>query len=168
MITPKSVASLIFNAAIDTFNVAPATTNSSRAEVTFTTGEGCLAYYNSTPNGLCVKLGSEIITVMVDLHTEVSPVSSQLQELLGKGATRCVRAVGVDKEWNLLGLGRVAEGTKRQLRRLEHIVDEINIAGVCGSFQVLSISLLTDILTCRSPVSRSDLPIHEHCGCCSV
>jgi hypothetical protein len=139
-ITLKQVASILFNGAIDTFSIVRSTVDSSVAEAIFATGDGCKAYYDATPNGLNMKLKEKIYSIMVDIDLHVAPVSSQLQEWLDKGVTRCVRAVGVDEQWTIPALWRVAEGTKRALRKVEHVVDSKNPAGVCPSLIIHHVS----------------------------
>ena len=50
-----------------------------------------------------------------------------MQGWIVSGVTRCVRAVGVDAEWGLEGLLKIAE---RKNRKVEKVVDGKNPGGV--------------------------------------
>jgi hypothetical protein len=115
---------MIFGGAIDTLSVSPDGTS---AHVLFCDAAACKNYYDAHPNGLVIdRLGRRGV-VFVDLGKEVDVVSSQLRTSLGIGATRVVRAAGVDMALSMQTLFKLA-GDKSL--KLEKIMDNWAIGEV--------------------------------------
>lgn len=110
--TPTKVLSLIHGGAIEKINIAP----SGNAHVYFCDHEACKAFYERYPNG--IGLGQS--NVYVEMGQEVDVVSSQLAVSRSMGATRVVRAVGVDLNVTMDQLHKIATGSNR---KIEKIVD---------------------------------------------
>lgn len=89
----------------------------------------CTKYYHETSNGLVCKKDAEggELVLFVELSKDVDVVGGLLQGWIDSGVTRCVRAVGVEAEWGMDGLVKVAE---RKNRKVEKIVDGQNAGGV--------------------------------------
>lgn len=89
----------------------------------------CTKFYHETSNGLVYEKdakGRELV-LFVELSKDVDVVGGLLQGWIDSGVTRCVRAVGVEAEWGMDGLVKVAE---RKNRKVEKIVDGQNAGGV--------------------------------------
>ena len=97
----------------------------SSAKVRFVSAEACQSYFDKTANGIKYPPGAAIgKAVWVELATEVEPLSGNLLEAVERReATRCVRAIGVDEDWSIAALTRLAEGAKRDVKVLR-VVDE--------------------------------------------
>jgi hypothetical protein len=109
---------MIFGGAIDTLSVSP---NGTSAHILFCDAAACKNYYDAHPNGLVIdRLGRRGV-VFVELGKEVDVVSSQLRTSLGIGATRVVRAAGVDMALSMQTLFNLA-GDKGL--KLEKIMDD--------------------------------------------
>ena len=110
------------------------------ASVVFQHAEHCLKYYDATSNGLVYKEadGKEQVC-FVELGKDVDVVGGLMRGYIEKGITRCVRAVGVDEDWGMPALFKMAG---RKGRKVEHIVDGVNAAGVSGlqASSILSIA----------------------------
>ena len=91
--------------------------------------EDCMRFYNETSNGLVWQIEStgRELALFVELSKDVDVVGGLLQGWILSGVTRCVRAVGVDAEWGMEGLLKIAE---RKNRKVEKIVDGQNPGGV--------------------------------------
>lgn len=57
--------------------------------------------------------------IVVELSEEAEPVSSLLRSHLDNGATRVVRAIGVDTKWKLAELERMANSKNRKFERVK-------------------------------------------------
>lgn len=104
--------SLIHGGAIEKVNVSP----SGNAHIYFCDHEACKDFYGKYPNG--IGLGPN--KVYVDIGQEVDVVSSQLVVNRSVGATRVVRAVGVDLDITMAQLLQLATSNNR---KVEKIVD---------------------------------------------
>ena len=113
------VQSLVSGGAIENFTLSP---GGKTAYVTFTTGDACDGYYDKFPNGISFKFESKPYTAFVDKSSDVDVISGVLQGHLDCGATRCVRLAGVDEDWGMRSLNRLAQGNKPQ-RKVENIID---------------------------------------------
>ena len=92
-------------------------------------GGDCKKFYDDTSNGLVYKKddkGRELV-LFVELSKDVDVVGGLLRGWIASGVTRCVRAVGVEAEWGMDGLLKMAE---RKNRKVEKIVDGHNPGGV--------------------------------------
>ncbi|KAH8434803.1 uncharacterized protein LDX57_012436 [Aspergillus melleus] len=89
------------------------------AQVRFCDADACQAFYDKYPNGIDLDK-SRKVTAFVELGKEVDVVSSQLSFNLSVGATRVVRAVGVDADVNMNQMIRLSTS---QNRKIEKIVD---------------------------------------------
>ena len=101
---------------------------SSSASVVFQHAEDCVKYYDATSNGLVYKGpdGKEEVC-FVELAKDVDVVGGLLRGYIEKGFTRCVRAIGVDEDWGMPALLKMAG---RKGRTVEHVIDGVNAAGV--------------------------------------
>ena len=93
------------------------------ASVLFVNADDCLNYYNSTSNDIVYKTS----VFFVELGQDVDVIGGLLKGMLEAGATRCVRAIGVEKEWTIAALLKEAE---RKGRKVEKIVDTKTVGGV--------------------------------------
>ena len=98
------------------------------ASVRFVHAEHCKLYYDQTANGIVYKkdINNRELVVFVELAKDVDIVGGMLQVWIEQGATRCVRAVGVEKDWTIYGLKKLAE---RKGRKLEGVTDKTNSHG---------------------------------------
>lgn len=101
---------------------------SSSASVVFQHAEHCIKYYDATSNGLVYdgSDGKEQVC-FVELAKDVDVVGGLLRGYIEKGVTRCVRAIGVDEDWGMPALYKMAG---RKGRKVEHIINGVNAAGV--------------------------------------
>lgn len=67
------------------------------------------------------------MVAFVELARDVDVIGGMLQQWIDGGVTRCVRAVGVDEEWDAVRLKKMAE---EKGRKLEGISDGKNAGGV--------------------------------------
>lgn len=103
----------------------------SKAEVTFLDAADAEKFFDATPNGILFRKdtsGSRYAEVKwVD---EVTPISSLVKQYLENGATRCVRAIGVDEDWSVEGLKALAGGKSNRsglpMRRVESVETGVN------------------------------------------
>ncbi|KAL8999075.1 MAG: hypothetical protein Q9169_001963 [Polycauliona sp. 2 TL-2023] len=116
--TPSMVASLVFGGPLERIHVGD-----SSAFVTFLRGDDAEKYYEATENGLEYEKNGVKRVIMTEMTSEVNPVSGVLREYIEKEFTRCVRAIGVDREWTAVALHEVAA---RKGRKVEKIVDGLN------------------------------------------
>ena len=93
-----------------------------------------MKFYEETSNGLVYKKDAKgrELCVFVELSKDVDVVGGLLQGWIASGVTRCVRAVGVEAEWGLEGLLKIAE---RKNRKVEKVVDGQNGGGVSSQHQ---------------------------------
>lgn len=113
--TPAKVLSLVHGGLIESVSVSPMGT----AHVRFCDADACKAFYDKYPNGIDLDK-SRKVTVFVEMGKDVNVVSSQLSFNLSVGATRVVRAVGVDLDVTMTQMIRLATA---QNRKIEKIVD---------------------------------------------
>ncbi|KAL8780285.1 MAG: hypothetical protein Q9203_000888 [Teloschistes exilis] len=126
--TPTIVASLAFGGPLERIAVS-----SSSAYVTFLRAEDAAKFYETSANGLVYEPNVPNATkhvVMTTMSKHLNPVSGVLREYIEKEFTRCVRAIGVDKEWTM---EYMYETAARKGRRVEKIVDGVNVNNV-GAF----------------------------------
>ncbi len=127
--TATFVASLVYGGPIEEIHVRASAAGEPSAAIRFMNAEDCMRFYNETSNGLVWQkdsTGRELF-VFVELSKDVDVVGGLLQGWILSGVTRCVRAVGVDAEWGMEGLLKIAE---RKNRKVEKIVDGQNPGGV--------------------------------------
>ncbi|KAL8802050.1 MAG: hypothetical protein Q9182_004063 [Xanthomendoza sp. 2 TL-2023] len=123
--SPTLVASFVFGGPLEQIQV-----NEKSAYVTFLRGQDAEKYYEATGNGLLYKKDDVEHVIMTEMTREVNPVSGILREYIEKEFTRCVRAIGVDKDWTMKALQETAA---RKGRRVEKIVDGLNASKVSGT-----------------------------------
>lgn len=97
------------------------------AEVLFVKPEDCKRYFDSTPNGIEYP-GSK------DRHIDVEacppePARGNVQEILARGMTRCVRVMDVEPDCSQLALEKIAAG-KGNKRTVETIISGTDPKGV--------------------------------------
>lgn len=97
-----------------------------KAEVTFLDGADAQKFFDATPNGILFRKdtsGSRYAEVK--FVEDVTPLSSLVKQHLENGATRCVRATGIDEDWSVAGLKALAGGKSNRsgqpMRRVEGI-----------------------------------------------
>ncbi|KAI4211811.1 MAG: hypothetical protein LQ351_005452 [Letrouitia transgressa] len=147
--SPTLVAALVYGGPLEQIVVKPP----SRAEVVFLHTEDCMKYYDSTANGLLYKPSRGVnkdkyYEIMTELGKDVNVVSGVLREWIEKEVTRCVRAVGVDKEWSLAW---IQETAARKGRKVEKIVDGENMNKYV---EIVQEGFLQNLLQMRSIVFR--------------
>ena len=129
--TTSFVTSLVFGGAIEYINLNSTKSASGdlTATVRFMKAEDCISYYDKTSNGVVYKKDAQNreVACFVKLAKDVDVVGGLLGNWVEQGVTRCVRAVGVDKDWSTEALKKMGE---RKSRKLEGIADTINPAGV--------------------------------------
>ncbi|KAE8360238.1 hypothetical protein BDV27DRAFT_161849 [Aspergillus caelatus] len=111
--TPARVLSLIHSGTIESISV----TSSGTAQILFCDPEACKAFYDKYPNGIDLDKERKV-TVFVEMGREVDVVSSQLSFSLSTGATRAVRAVGVDLDITMRQLSDLAAGNHRKVEKI--------------------------------------------------
>ncbi|KAE8134641.1 cryptococcal mannosyltransferase 1-domain-containing protein [Aspergillus pseudotamarii] len=111
--TPARVLSLIHGGTIESISVTPSGT----AQILFCDAEACKAFYDKYPNGIDLDQERKV-TVFVEMGREVDVVSSQLSFSLSTGATRAVRAVGVDLGVTMHQLSDLAAGNHRKVEKI--------------------------------------------------
>ena len=128
---PDFIASLVFGGPLEQILCL-----SSSAIVTFINPNDAQAYYDGTPNGIIFRKTPECLHYAeVRLDNDVTPISSIVQQHFDdKGATRCVKATGVDVATSLEDLHKLGNGpmnSRGQIpRKLERLVDDTNASGV--------------------------------------
>ncbi|KAL8914513.1 MAG: hypothetical protein Q9171_000866 [Xanthocarpia ochracea] len=142
--TANLVASFVFGGPLERIHVG----DSSSAFVTFLRGEDAAKYYEATGNGLDYKKDDAEHVIMTEMTNEVNPVSGVLREYIEKEFTRCVRAIGVDKERTTMALHEMAAAKGR---KVEKIVDGLNMRSV--NFRFCDIS---DAVKFKQMLSRSE------------
>lgn len=127
--TATFVASLVYGGPIEEMHIRSSAAGDLSAVVRFMDAGDCMKFYNETSNGLVYKKdakGRELV-LFVELSKDVDVVGGLLQGWIISGVTRCVRAVGVEAEWGMDGLLKMAE---RKNRKVEKIADGYNAGGV--------------------------------------
>ncbi|KAL8841457.1 MAG: hypothetical protein Q9170_000920 [Blastenia crenularia] len=118
--SPTFASSLVYGGPLESITVGTST-----GFATFLRAEDAEKYYEATGNGLLYKKGATEHVIMTELGKDVNPVSGVLREYTEKEFTRCVRAIGVDKEWSMAALYETA-GKKG--RKVEKIIDGLNVS----------------------------------------
>ncbi|PYH94132.1 hypothetical protein BO71DRAFT_441269 [Aspergillus ellipticus CBS 707.79] len=113
--TPAKILSLVHGGTIESIHI----TSSGTAHILFCEHEACKAFYDKYPNGIDLDKERKI-TVFVDMGEEVDVISSQLSFNLSVGATRAVRAVGVDMKTTMEQLYNLAGGSGREVEKVVH------------------------------------------------
>jgi len=137
----------------------------SSAKVRFVDAKACQIYFEKTANGINYppRAGTGK-AVWVELATEVEPLSGNLLDAIERReATRCVRAIGVDTEWSIDALTRLAEGAKRDVKVLRVQDEPPN-----GPRKVSTSSLLLSSRFAPAnhvAASIGAVAIQEHKGC---
>ncbi|KAE8348539.1 hypothetical protein BDV28DRAFT_161263 [Aspergillus coremiiformis] len=111
--TPAKVLSLIHGGTIESVFVTPAGT----AHILFCEHEACKAFYDKYPNGIDLDRERKV-TIFVEMGKDVDVVSSQLSFSLSTGATRAVRAIGVDLDVTMRRLSDTATGSNRKVEKI--------------------------------------------------
>jgi hypothetical protein len=133
--TPAKVLSLIHGGAIESVSVTPSGT----AHILFCEHGACQAFYDTYPNGIDLDRERKI-TVFVEMGKEVDVISSQLSFSLSTGATRAVRAVGVDLDVTMRQLSGMATDSHR---KVEKIIDTYVPGDVRSQLVTVSSWILT-------------------------
>lgn len=113
--TPSKVLSLIYGGNVERVFI----TENGTAHVLFCDHDACQAFYEKYPNGIVLDKEKRQV-VFVEMGCEVDVISSQLSFNLSVGATRVVRAVGVDMN---LSMGQLLKQAAGNGRKVERIID---------------------------------------------
>jgi len=123
------VASLVYGGAVEYVQTRSSADGVLKASVRFMDADACKRYYDDTCNGIVYKkdVQNRESVAFVELTRDVDVIGGMLQQWIDSGVTRCVRAVGVDKELGTDSLRKMAE---EKGRKLEGISDSKNAGGV--------------------------------------
>ncbi|TKA80985.1 hypothetical protein B0A49_01045 [Cryomyces minteri] len=116
--SPTTIQSLVFGGALETIFHTPMSTT---AEVLFMQPKDCATYYSATSKG--IDCPYEKRTVSVELCLEIEPISTFVQWCIEVGETRAVRAIGVEENWTIPAMTRLAT---RKGREVECVTDGEN------------------------------------------
>ena len=105
------------------------------AEVTFIKPDDALKFYQSTANGIVYSADTKTIyCAETYMPIDPTPTSSYVRDCYNLGATRSIRAIGVDPAIPLDSLRVLAEGKASvrgvPSRKLERLEDSMNANGV--------------------------------------
>lgn len=130
------------------------------ATVRFMDADACKQYYDKTSNGVVYSKDTQNreMVAFVELAKDVEVVGGMLQQSIDNGVTRCVRAVGVDEDWGIEGLTKMAE---RKGRKLEGLSDSKSPGGV----SILDTSSNLHLLTIAVEGSFRGLSLLQDRGC---
>ncbi len=98
------------------------------AMVVFMVHEDCIKYFKATANGIAIP-GEEGRYAEVELAGSKEPSHEYLRGCVQMGATRCVRVVGVDADWGMGGLTKLAS---KGNRKVERVINGTNLRSVSG------------------------------------
>ena len=131
---PDFIASLVYGGPLEQIQCL---INS--AAVTFIYPEDALAFYEHTANGIVYEANAEVIRFAeVRMPIDPTPISSYVMDCFNQGATRSVRAIGVDVVMSINSLRLLAEGKVSfrgiPTRKLESMEDTMNEGGVSTIF----------------------------------
>lgn len=153
--TPTKALSLIHDGAIEKISIAP----SGNAHIIFCDHEACKAFYDKYPNG--IGLGPN--NVYVEIVQEVDVISSQLAVNRSVGATRVVRAVGVDLGITMAQFYQIAAGNNRKIEKIvdSYAPDEVSrpfppCSGLSGLTNPTRLALCTSASAALRTLSVSD------------
>lgn len=162
--SPKAdfIASLVFGGPLEHIQCM---VNS--AAVTFINAADAQAFYENTANGIVYRADADCVHYAeARMAIDPTPTSSYVQDLVNQGATRSVRAIGVDPVTSLNSIRHLAEGKIRSQgvpsRKLESLEDTMNANGVSTilpyvhfplikrSFESLLSTIVTSVMPLRS------------------
>lgn len=115
--TASQVASLVFGGPVEEIMFTPGHPS---ATVMFVHATDCTDYYNITGNGIKLPSEREHI-VWVELGDEVDPMSGLSKSQVEGGCTRALRAIGVEEDWTVAGLTKLASGKGGNARKVQGI-----------------------------------------------
>jgi len=138
----------------------------SSAKVRFVDAEACQNYFDKTANGISYPPRAATgKAVWVELATEVEPLSGNLLDAIERReATRCVRAIGVDAEWSIDALTRLAEGAKRDVKVLRVQDEPPNGPRKVSPSSLLLSSELSPANNVTASISAVAVQEHQGCG----
>ena len=127
---PEFIASLTFGGALEDIKCM-----ANSAEVTFIDPEDALKFYARTANGIIYSADTKsIYCAETCMPIDPTPTSSYVRDCYNQGATRSVRAIGVDPVIPLDSLKVLAEGKASfrgvPSRKIERLEDRMNENGV--------------------------------------
>ena len=129
---PKAdfIASLVFGGPLELIHCFV-----DSAAVTFIYAADAQSFYEKTANGIVFRSdNSAVYTADTRMSVEPTPISSFVQDCVFQGATRCVRAIGVNRSTSMNGLRLSAEGRLNARggpeRKVERIEESVNAGGV--------------------------------------
>ena len=147
------MASLIHGGAIEIYRLTKYTNNSS-AHVLFTTGNAADAYYDKYPNGVEFRVQGRKCVAFVDKGAQVDVMSGIMRGYIESGASRVVRAIGVDEDWSMLALRTLAEKKGRKLEAIQDTCrDEVSCSIPLVTSQQANLSRSGPLST-ASPASK--------------
>lgn len=122
--TLKSVLALVWGGRVEAIEY---TDGNKYAFITFMKPEDCKAYYEATSNGIEYPGSDERIIWVESDPQGVMAINEALDNLIRNNATRVIRAVGVDSDWGIMGLDKIASANNRLV---VEILDGRNQSGV--------------------------------------
>lgn len=128
--TVSKIASLVFGGPVEqiSFN-----SGNSHATVTFVHASDCMSYFIKTGNGIQLSDQQDHV-LWVELGIEVDPMSGLTKSHEEGSCTRCLRAIGIEEDWTIAGLTKLASGKGGNARKVEDISVKMNRStGVSGS-----------------------------------
>ncbi|KAJ9639386.1 hypothetical protein H2199_006419 [Coniosporium tulheliwenetii] len=111
--TVSSIQALIWGGRVEQIAYTPGSTS---AWVFFMRAADAAKYLDETSNGIEVPGDDRI--VWVESSKDPDPAHDMLRGHYDAGVTRCVRAIGVDEEWGMGGLTKLAAGDGRKVERV--------------------------------------------------
>lgn len=155
--TPSFVANLVFGGPLEQIRCLD-----NKAEVTFLDGIDAQRFFDATPNGILYRKDAAAGNRYAEVKfiDEVTPVASLVKQHLENGATRCVRAIGIDEDWTVAGLQALAGGkssrTGLPMRKIESVEIGVNERNVRFLDPFISMILDADFdLSIAMPLSAS-------------
>ena len=98
--------------------------------------EDCARYNAATANGIVYgkdqASGRELVA-FTEMSKDVNVIGGLLKGFIEAGVTRCVKCIGVEEDWSLAALTKMAE---RKNRKLEGIEEMETRGGVSTSIPV--------------------------------
>lgn len=104
--TPNGVLSIVHGGRVEALFLPD---NGNTAQVLFTKAADCRLFYDAYPNGIVVNHIGRSAVVFVQLSIIPDVMSSRIHNAVTQGATRVVRAIGADMDFNMSQLAALSE-----------------------------------------------------------
>lgn len=119
----------------------------------FMAHDDCMKYFNDCANGIPIPEQPKAYAE-VDLSDRNEPSHEFLRGAVASTLSRCVRAIGVDSDWGMAALMKMAG---KGGRKVERVVNGTNPRGVSSLTLVFRIKITDGVLaSCRR------VPLHEY------